>query len=140
MTLFLVIRFIYFTYFKFPHFKVLKAQMRKWVHKGEEQLITYYVQIKTKKNSSELCFDELWIDEKKYKFHLSREDRKIVGQFEKKEKLSLSVLSEINLTDGLERPAKSSKGKLLLGYTFRNKKKFLCIKKLKVSEELQFTA
>lgn len=138
MTLLILCRLIYEAYFKFPHFKVLKAVMHKWISRDNDTLITYQVEIKTKKNSAELCFNELWIDEKKYTFHISREDRKVVGSFSKKETLKLNALSIIELaTTSDDKPQKSSKGKLLLGYTFKNKKKFLSIKKFSGIENLK---
>jgi hypothetical protein len=140
MTLLILSRLIYEAFFKFPHFKVLKAVMHKWISGENDTLITYQVEIKTKKDSAELCFNELWIDEKKYTFHISREDRKVVGSFSKKETLKLNALKiiESGIASG-EKPKKSSKGKLLLGYTFKNKKKFLSIKKFSGIENLKFT-
>ena len=129
MTLFIIIRIIYEAYFRFPHFKILKAGMRKWIQRTSGELISYQIELKTKKSSLELVFEELWIDEKKYKFHLTRQDRKIAGSFVKREVLKLNIISEIknNLTS--ENPVVSSKGILVLWYSFKNKKKHLRIKK-----------
>ena len=85
MTLFIIIRIIYEAYFRFPHFKIIKAGMRKWINKSSDELISYQIELKTKKASTELVFEELWINEKKYKFHLSRENRKIASSFKEKE-------------------------------------------------------
>ena len=137
MTLFIICRLIYEAYFRFPHFKILKAYMHKWINKRTGDMVTYQIEIKTKKNSSELVFEELWIDEKKYKFHLSRENRKIAGDFNEKEKLNLNVLSEILDEHSPLLSGKSSKGKLLLSYTFKNKRKFISIKKFRDFEELR---
>ena len=103
--------------------------MHKWVNKNTGDWITYQLEIKTKKNSSELVFEELWIDEKKYKFHLSREDRKIVSKFGKKENLKLNVIASIKSEQDLPIHGKSSKGKFLLSYTYKNKRKYLSVKK-----------
>ena len=137
MTLFIIIRIIYEAYFRFPHFKILKAGMKKWVNNSSRELISYQIELKTKKSSSELVFEELWIDEKKYKFFLSRGNRKIVGSFLKREILNLDIISEINNETKSVIPVKSSKGILLLGYTFRNKRKYLSFKKFCGIDDLQ---
>jgi uncharacterized membrane-anchored protein YhcB (DUF1043 family) len=139
MTLFILSRLIYEAYFRFPHFKILKAGMRQWMNKNKEQLTSYQIELKTKKSSSELVFEELWIDEKKYRFHLSREDRKIAGNFTKKEILKLNVISEIKNDNENEIPSKSSRGILVLGYRFKNKRKFLSVKKLKNIDYLRLS-
>jgi hypothetical protein len=130
---------VYEAYFRFPHFKILKARARKWINKSGDEFTTYDVEIKTKKNSCELRFEELWIGQKRYKFHLRREDRKIAGAFGQKEKLCLSVLSEIPAGSPPDEVAKNKKEKLWLGYTFRNKKKYLRINKLFTDSDLQLT-
>lgn len=129
MTLFIIIRIIYEAYFRFPHFRILKVGMRKWIQKSSAELVSYQIELKTKKSSSELVFEELWIDEKKYRFHLSREDRKIAGSFVEKEILKLNIISEIINKNEAGIPVKSSKGIMVLGYSFRNKRKYLSIKK-----------
>ncbi len=127
MTLLIIARIIYEAYFRFPHFKILKVGMRKWIQKKPDELISYQIELKTKKSSADLVFEELWINEKKYKFHLSREDRKIAGSFLEKEILKINIISEIENEDKI--PFKSSKGALVFGYTFRNKRKYLSVKK-----------
>jgi hypothetical protein len=139
MTLFIICKLIYEAYFRFPHFKILKAGMKKWVHKGSNEFITYHIELKSKKNSSELFFDELYINKKKYRFHLSREDRKAAGNFSKKEILQLNVISEIDHQQSVLH-ATVEKGALVLGYTFRNKKKYLRIKKLKEMNALRLSS
>lgn len=129
MTLLIIIRIIYEAYFRFPHFKILKAGMRKWINKNSDELISYQIELKTKKASTELVFEELWINEKKYKFHLSRENRKIAGSFEEKEILKLNIISELKNENLSLAPVQSSKGILLLSYTFRNKIKYIKFKK-----------
>ena len=131
MTLFIIIRIIYEAYFRFPHFKILKAGMRKWIQRTSGELISYQIELKTKKSSLELVFEELWIDEKKYKFHFTRQDRKIAGSFVKREVLKLNIISEIKNNLISENPVVSSKGILVLWYSFKNKKKHLRIKKFR---------
>jgi hypothetical protein len=104
--------------------------MRKWKSKTD-QLVSYQIEIKMKEASSELAFEELWIDDKRYNFHLTREGRKIAGSFQEKEILKLNIISEIKDKLDLPLPSKSSKGIMVLNYTFRSKKKFLCIKKFR---------
>ncbi len=135
MTLFLIARFIYEAYFRFPHFKIVKKHMHKWANKYSGDWVTYQLEIKTKKNSSELVFEELWIDEKKYKFHLSCEGRKIANIFEKKEVLKLNAIFPINISQDFSFHGKSSKGKFILYYTYKNKRKFISIKKFSDFEE-----
>ena len=139
MTLFLIIRIIYEAYFRFPHFKILKVGVRKWKNKSRDQLISYQIEVKTKKPSTELVFEELWIDEKKYKFNLSREERKIANSFDKKEILKINIFSEIKEEVNKENPVKASKGILVLSYKFRNKKKFVSIKKFKSIEDIHLS-
>ncbi len=107
----------------------------KLLNESDSQLTSYLIEIKTKKSSAELVFEELWIDEKKYKFHLSRENRKIAESFAEKEVLKLNIISEIT-SPLIDPTVKSSKGILLLGYSFRNKRKYLSIKKFRDIDEL----
>lgn len=137
MTLLIIIRIIYEAYFRFPHFKILKAGMRKWINKNSDELISYQIELKTKKASTELVFEELWINEKKYKFHLSRENRKIAGSFEEKEILKLNIISELKNENLSLAPVQSSKGILLLSYTFRNKIKYIKFKKFCSIDDLR---
>jgi hypothetical protein len=109
--------------------------MHKWANKYSGEWVTYQLEIKTKKNSSELVFEELWIDEKRYTFHLSCEERKIANIFEKKEKLKLNVISPINNLQEFPFRGKSSKGKFILYYSYKNKRKFISIKKFSDFEE-----
>ena len=139
MTLFIIIRFIYEAYFRFPHFKILKVEVRSWRKKSREKLTSYQIELKTKKPSTELVFEELWIDEKRYKFNLSREDRKIAGSFDKKEILKINIFSELLHEADPENPVRSSKGRLLLSYTFRNKRKFVSIKKFSDFDEIRLS-
>ena len=110
--------------------------MKKWIHRTSDELITYQLELRTKKSSSELVFEELWMDEKKYKFHLSHQDRKIAVSFVKKEILKLNIISEIKNSITFEKPIVSSKGILVIGYSFRNKRKHLSIKKFRDLENI----
>ncbi len=139
MTLLIIIRIIYEKYFRFPHFRILKAGMQKWVFKKSEELISYQIELKTKKSSNELVFEELWINEKKYKFQLSRENRKIAGSFLEKEILKLNVISGILIENEDPIPALSSKGIMLLGYSFRNKRKYLRVRKFKIIDNIRLS-
>ena len=104
--------------------------MRKWIHKNSEEVITYQISLRTKKPSSELVFEELWKNDKKYKFFLRSNNKRIGVTFSKKEILNLDVVGEISM-DKENLPLKSSKGKLILGYSFRNKRKYLSFKKIR---------
>jgi hypothetical protein len=137
MTMFIILRFVYQTYFKFPHFKIVKAGMQKWLNKTQP-FTTYQIELKTKKNSDELVFEELWIDQKRYRFQLTRPNRKFAASFFKKEILKINVISEMK-TDAEATPVKSTKGRLLLAYTFRNKRKYLSLKKLDMLDGLKLS-
>ncbi len=139
MTLLIIIRIIYEKYFRFPHFKILKAGMQKWRFKKSEELISYQIELKTKKSSTELVFEELWINEKKYKFHLRRGNRKIAGSFSEKEILILNVISGILIENKVHIPTIASKGIMLLGYSFRNKRKYLRVKKFNIIENIRLS-
>jgi hypothetical protein len=128
VTLLIIIRLIYEAYFRFPHFRIKNVCMRQWINRSAEQLITYQIELKTKKSSSELVFEELWIDEKKYKFKLTRDGKKFVDDFEKKETLRLNVLSEIKTYPVPS--IKSSRGIVVLCYSFRNKKRYISFDKI----------
>ena len=138
MTLFIIVRLIYEAYFRFPHFKILKAGMRKWIHKNSDEVVTYQISLKTKKPSSELVFEELWINEKRYKFFLRRSNKRVVGTFSRKEILNLDIIGEIN-TENEKQPLKSSKGKLILSYSFRNKRKYFSFKKFRGIEDIRLS-
>ena len=137
MTLFIIIRIIYEAYFRFPHFKILKAGMKKWVQKKPDELISYQIELRTKKSSAELVFEELWIDEKKYKFHLCRETRTIAASFSEKEILKINIISELKNDSQSDISVKSSKGIMLLSYSFRNKKKYLSFKRFREIENIR---
>ncbi len=127
MTLFLILRFVYGIYFRFPHFSIRKTSLRTWKNRNKDRIITCSLEIKTKKSSDELVFDELWIDEKLYRFRLSKENQRTVGKFQKKEILRIDVVSEIPLRE--HNTTKPKKGKVLLSYSFKNKKRHLSINK-----------
>lgn len=126
MTLFLILRFIYTFYFRFPHFSVRKTSLRMWKSRGNDRIITCTLELKTKKSSEELIFDELWIDNKRYHFKLTKEDLKSVNEFGKKEVLRLDALKEIPEVFSSPMP---KKGKVLLAYTFKNKRRYISINK-----------
>ena len=136
MTLIIIFRIVYEAYFRFPHFKIVKANMRKWIRRNKDVLISYQIELKMKKKSTELVFEDVWIDEKKYNFNLGRSGRKVAGSFDEKEILSLNILSE-NFEAGNIVPEKCSKGILLVVYTFKNKKKYLSIKKFREMDGLR---
>jgi hypothetical protein len=135
MTLFIILRLIYEAYFRFPHFRVMKAGMRKWINTKSGELITYQLELKTKKCSDELVFEDLWINKKKYKFQLSRKDRKIAGIFSKKEILKLNVISEIK-EELSSLHSQIPEGILILGYKFKNRQKYFRVKKF--NEHVEF--
>jgi hypothetical protein len=128
LTLLIIIRLIYEAYFRFPHFRVRNVCMRQWINRSAEQLITYQIELRTKKSSRELVFEELWIDEKKYKFNISRDDKKIVAEFDEKETIKLNVLSEIKTYPVPN--IHSSRGIMVLGYSFRKKKRYITFNKI----------
>jgi hypothetical protein len=136
MTTFIILRLLYEAYFRFPHFRIKNVSMRHWINRSAEQLITYHIELKMKRSSDELVFEELWIDEKKYRFNLSNSKRKSASAFSKKETLRMNVLSEIK-TDTEPIPnSSSSRGKVILSYTFRNKKKQIRFQKINVQEHM----
>ncbi|MBL0104729.1 MAG: hypothetical protein IPP51_13800 [Bacteroidetes bacterium] len=127
MTLFLILRFVYGFYFRFPHFSIRKSSLRTWKSKNKDRIITCTLELKTKKCSDELIFEELWIDEKLYKFKLTKDKLKTAYKFRKKEVLRLDAISEI--PDHAHSSTKPKKGKVLLTYTFKNKRRHLSINK-----------
>lgn len=131
MTLIILIRLIYEAYFRFPHFRIVRACTKKWRDRDNAQLVTYQLEIKTKKTSSELIFEELWINEKKYLFHICRENRKFASSFGVKEILKLNIVREAREENKPETATKSAKGKLLLSYTFKNKKKHIVVSRFR---------
>lgn len=53
--------------------------------------VVYQIQVETKKSSDELIFEEVWIDEKRFKVHLSDEKRSIVSAFDNKQIVNLNI-------------------------------------------------
>lgn len=104
--------------------------MKQWMHRDLPSFVTYQIEIKTKKNSEDLIFEDLWIDEKRYKFRLIKQDRKIASSFNKAEVLRFSIISELK-DDQNKIPPKAGKGILILTYKFKDKLKHISVKKLK---------
>jgi hypothetical protein len=102
-----------------------------WIENDSEQIVTYQIELKTKKSSDELVFDDLWIGNKKYKFQISHHERKIISRFNKKEIVILNVISEIKNDSQEEIPKSILKGIVILGYSFRKKKKFVSVRQFR---------
>jgi hypothetical protein len=127
MTIAFICSFLYYQ-FKYRHLKILKATSRKWITQRKGDVVTYRIQILAKKNSEELQFDELWIDNKLFKVKVFKEEDKAIARFfSEKEKLYLEAERETGKAE-YEEMAPSVKGKVALGYTVNNKRKYLSIK------------
>jgi hypothetical protein len=140
MTLFLIIRFIYLTYFRFPHLRVLKATICEWTDRQMEKIVTYQIELEMKRSSDELVLEELWIDNKRYDFRLITKDRRFADSFSRKEKICLDIISEIKDELQKENERIRLKGRLILAYTFRSKRRYLRINKIRHADELQLVA
>lgn len=109
-----------------------------WKENESERLVTYQIELKTKKSSDELVFDDLWIGRKKYRFQISHQDMKINSRFHEKEIVILNVISEIKDNSVPDLPKSVLKGIVILGYTFRKKKKFVSVKQIRERLGLKF--
>ena len=127
MTIAFICSLIYYQ-FKYRHFKIIKATSRKWILSRKGDVVTYRIQIVTKKTSQELTLDELWVGDKVFKVRvLKKESHFNVTQFAEKETLYLEAERETkNICYEEMRP--TPQGKVSLGYTINNKRKYLSIK------------
>ena len=127
MTIAFICAFIYY-HFRHRHFKIVNATSRKWLTSRKGDLITYRIQIVTKKNSEQLKVDELWIDNRLFKVRLvKKESSSPVKQFSEKETLFIEAEREKeNIV--YEEMSPSIRGKVSLGYLVNNKRKYLSIK------------
>ena len=93
-----------------------------------DDVVTYRIQIVTKKTSEELKLDELWVGDRVFKVRvLKKESNAYARHFEEKETLYLEAVRETQKVD-YEEMAPSQRGKVSLGYTINNKRKYLSIK------------
>ncbi|HRH64890.1 MAG TPA: hypothetical protein PLU53_01195 [Bacteroidia bacterium] len=135
MTLIVLTTYIYRTFFKYRHFKVLKATMKKLFIAADGTKVIYQIQVETKKSSDEMIFEEVWIDENKYKVRMSDEQRKIVSSFETKQIVNLDINELSPQKEETERPKELLKSKILVSYSIGNKRKFLSIRKFDENDE-----
>lgn len=127
MTIAFICTFIYYQ-FKYRHFKIVKATSRKWMTTKKGDVVTYRIQILTKKTSEELKLDELWIDNKLFRVRiLKKESNAVAKYFAEKETLYLEAERE-TLKIGYEEMKPATNSKVSLGYTINNKRKYLSIK------------
>ena len=127
MTIAFICTFIYYQ-FKYRHFKIVRATSRKWVISRGDDVVTYRIQIVTKKTSEELKVDELWVGNRVFKVRmLKKESNASARHFAEKETLYLEAERETkNVSYEEMRP--SQRGKVSLGYMINNKRKYLSIK------------
>jgi len=127
MTIAFICTLIYY-HFKNRHFKIIKATSRKWIISRRGDVVTYRIQIVTKKTSEELKLDELWVGDKVFKVRVVKKESPInAKQFAEKETLYLEAERETkNICYEEMRP--TQQGKVTLGYTINNKRKYLSIK------------
>ena len=140
MTLIVLTSYIYRTFFKYRHFKVLKATMKKILMAADGTKIIYEIQVETKKSSDEMIFEEDWIDETRFKVKLSDEQRELVSSFNTKQIVNLDITEVHSEKDLSIRPKEILKSKVLVGYSIGNKRKFLSIRKLDQNDEQQKNA
>ena len=140
MTLIVLTSYIYRTFFKYRHFKVLKATMKKILMAADGTKIIYEIQVETKKSSDEMIFEEVWIDETRFKVKLSDEQRELVSSFNTKQIVNLDITEVHSEKDLSIRPKEILKSKVLVGYSIGNKSKFLSIRKLDQKNEQQKNA
>lgn len=127
MTIAFICAFIYYQ-FKYRHFKILNATSRKWKTTQKDDVVTYKIQIVTKKTSEELKLDELWIDQRLFKVRVVHQQNNAVAKFfAEKETLYLEAERETGNV-GYEEMAPSGKDKVMLGYLINNKRRYLSIK------------
>lgn len=127
MTIAFICSLIYY-HFKHRYFKIVKATSRKWVISRNDDVVTYRIQIVTKKTSEELKLDELWVGDRVFKVRvLKKESNAYARHFEEKETLYLEAVRETQKVN-YEEMAPSQRGKVSLGYTINNKRKYLSIR------------
>lgn len=97
--------------------------------------VVYQIQVETKKSSDELIFEEVWIDEKRFKVHLSDEKRSIVSAFDNKQIVNLNISEAPVEKDQSDRPKELIKSKVLVSYSIGNKRKFMSIRKFEENDE-----
>jgi len=139
MTIAFICTFIYYQ-FKYRHFKIVKATCRKWVISRKDDVITYRIQIVTKKTSDELKLDELWVGSKVFKVRvLKKESNAYARHFEEKETLYLEAERETQNVS-YEEMTPPRNGKVSLGYMINNKRKYLSIKNFEEPDSKHFIA
>ncbi len=127
MTFAFICAFIYYQ-FKYRHFKIVKATSRKWVISRSDDVVTYRIQIITKRASHELKVDELWVGNRVFKVRvLKNESNALARDFTEKETLYLEAERETK-NIAFEEMQPSRNGKVSLGYIVNNKRRYLSIK------------
>jgi len=127
MTIAFLCALIYY-HFQQRHFKILRATSRKWISAKRGDVVTYRIQVKTKKTSDELKLDELWIDRKLYKVRVARQDDHTIAKyFSKQETLYIEAERETGNVC-YEEMVPPGKGKVAIGYLINNQRKYLSIK------------
>lgn len=117
---------IIYTYFiKCRHLKVLKA----FSSAGKDGK-RFRIKLMPKLASENIRFDELWIDNRLYKFNVVNEsNQEAKNNFESKQVLYLD--SATHMYDGRQKelPQKLKKHKALIGFIVNNKRRYFSIKK-----------
>jgi hypothetical protein len=133
MTFAFICAFIYYQ-FKYRHFKIVKATSRKWLISRKDNVVTYRIQILTKRTSDELRLEELHVGDKVFKVRvLKKESNSVAQYFAEKETLYLEAERETkNVSYEEMRP--SRRAKVSLSYTINNKRKYLSIKNFEESD------
>ena len=131
MTILFISLYLYRYFRKLGHFKILNATMRKWYLDSQGKLVSYVLRIETRKSSEEMTFEELWIDEKRFKFRLSRDNRKLSSNFRQKDILNISPVPENNNEPALAEEIPNSKGKLVICYRIGAKLEFQTVSRFK---------
>ncbi|HNP47785.1 MAG TPA: hypothetical protein PKK99_04235 [Bacteroidia bacterium] len=112
--------------------------MKKIMMNAEGKAVVYQIQVETKKSSDELIFEEVWIDEKRFKIKLRDQEREIVSTFQDKQVVNLDIAEEAVQDETSSRPKEILKSKVLVGYSIGNKRKFLSISKFDENDENYF--
>jgi hypothetical protein len=127
MTFAFICAFFYYQ-FKYRHFKIVKATSRKWIISRTGDVVTYRIQIFTKKTSEELKVDELWVGNRVFKVRVLKEESNVQARhFNEKETLYLEAERETKNV-AYEEMGPARNGKVSLGYTINNKRRYLSIK------------
>ena len=133
MTFAFICAFIYYQ-FKYRHFKIVKATSRKWAISRSGDVVTYRIQIITKRTSDELKLEELRVGDRIFKVRVLKKESNAVAQhFAEKETLYLEAERETKNV-GYEEMRPSQKAKVALTYTINNKRKYLSIKNFEESD------